>query len=332
MECAAGLPSRHNRMCGMLALIAHEEEMHLSQVITDENFGAWVLKCNPSIWDLKAFIQAGGDRIDTWSVQDNYRSARMRVADPVVFWVTGPASAVVAPGIWGAGVVAAPVEVEAEPELAEEGDGEHEEGYWLDVDAELRARFFVTVDLPLYEEPILRQQLSADPALAKAELLRQPQMSNPSWLTRDEWSALRSILPSQPEAPAPELLAAWRADSETQQPDPITRALIEARAISVVLDDLTAQDWNVEDVQAANLGWDLTARREGHVRRVEVKGGGTRAITLLLTANEYRAAREGHSWEVALVTNALTEPVLTYIARDRVVSAATAVTYKVDLA
>ncbi len=298
----------------------------MNSAITDSNFGAWVLKCNPATWDLGAFIDDGGRLIETWSVQDNYRSARMRIGDPVVFWVTGADEATPTPGIWGVGVVAAPVEVEAEV------DGVHDPGYWLDSDAQLRARFFATLDLPLLDQPIPRSTIKQLPALASAELLRQPQMSNPSWLTLDEWDALRGLLdPDLVFAPAPEVVAEWEADAEVQQPDALTRALVEVRAIAFVRDDLTAAGWTVEDVQTENCGWDLTARRDDQVRRIEVKGRGTRGTTCLLTANEHRAAREQDGWELAMVTSALTDPHLVYHRGSVVVDTATVVTYKVAL-
>lgn len=299
----------------------------MSQAITDDNFGAWVLKCNPATWDLDGFLADGGSHIDSWSVQDNYRSARMRVGDPVVFWVTGAASAALVPGIWGAGVVVAPVEVRAEVE-----EDDEDAGYWLDADAELRANFFVVVDLPLFEQPIPRQVLVEHPVLSDAELVRQPQMGNPSWLTAAEWVALQSLLEDGaiPDTP-PQVINEWEADAAVQQPDPVTRALIEARAVALTLSDLDQQGWLVEDVQAANLGWDLTARRGDDIRRIEVKGRGTSARSILLTANEYRAAHDEDSWEVALVTSALTKPELSYHPAKAVLGAATAVTYKASL-
>ncbi len=48
------------------------------------------------------------------------------------------------------------------------------------------------------------------------------------------------------------------------------------------------------------------------VERVEVKGVSGRRPTVLLTANEIRAAAEDSGWKAAVVTRALTAPSVTY--------------------
>lgn len=72
--------------------------------ITSENFGAWVLKCNPSIWDLGEYLEMGGTDIDGWSLGRSYRLELMRAGQPVVFWVSGPLKGErTFRGIWGIG-------------------------------------------------------------------------------------------------------------------------------------------------------------------------------------------------------------------------------------
>ena len=46
--------------------------------------GAWVLKCNPQMWDIVAFMADGNRVIDGWSVQDNVRAKNMVSGEPVV--------------------------------------------------------------------------------------------------------------------------------------------------------------------------------------------------------------------------------------------------------
>ena len=36
--------------------------------------GAWVLKCNPVLWDLRGLIDSGVDRMTSWAVQPGYRA------------------------------------------------------------------------------------------------------------------------------------------------------------------------------------------------------------------------------------------------------------------
>lgn len=69
--------------------------------------GAWVLKCNPQMWDIVAFMADGNRVIDGWSVQDNVRAKNMVSGEPVVLWVSGSSSTIEA-GAWGVGQVAGP--------------------------------------------------------------------------------------------------------------------------------------------------------------------------------------------------------------------------------
>jgi hypothetical protein len=318
--------------------MATEDEM--PQAITDEQFGAWVLKCNPRTWDLEGFLADGEGHIDSWSVQDNYRSARMRPGDAVVLWVTGSASANLIPGVWGVGYVTAPMNVEVSEDddtrptddRQPQADDEAVAGYWLDLGALNRARYFVEVDLPLLDEPVSRARIQATPALAEMELLRQPQMSNPSWLTKDEWGALQQLLGEFALEPAdPVAVGEWKRAADTQQPDPFTRLVIETIAVRHVLEVLGAEGWNVDDVQRDKVGWDLTARRAGRVRHIEVKGRGPVQQVVQLTSNEVRAAREQAGWELAVVTGALTAPKLSWYTAEAVVAVAVPITYRAVL-
>ncbi|MFJ1540572.1 hypothetical protein ACIODS_18710 [Micromonospora chalcea] len=53
------------------------------------------------------------------------------------------------------------------------------------------------LDLTILDEPlrVRREVLRADPRLAGAEVLRQPQAANPSYLTVAQFEALRGYLP-----------------------------------------------------------------------------------------------------------------------------------------
>jgi EVE domain len=172
-----------------------EGEAGVTQAINDHNFGAWVIKCDPKVWDLEASLDAGENYIDDWSVKDNYRTRRMAPGDPIVFWVSGPANTRLAAGVWGVGYVTAPVNIEATTE-AQVPDLQiaEESGYWLDLNAMHRARFFVKTDIRLMDTPITRDLIRLVPELAEIEPIRQPQMSNPSWLNITEWVALQGLL------------------------------------------------------------------------------------------------------------------------------------------
>lgn len=310
----------------------------MAVTINAETLGAWVLKCNPKVWDIAGFMADGYNWISDWSVQNNYRSQLMSVNDPVVLWVTGSTGAAVTPGVWAVGRVTAPIEVRLrDDEVADgppvvEDESEGEQTYWVDAEARARATFYVSVDLPFFDDPLSREEIRANRALRDTEVLRQPQMGNPSWMTQTEWEALQGLLGDRALQPAdPADVANWQREAEVAEPDPEARVLVESAAIGYVQDSLEADGWDVEDVQHENLGWDLIARRGRKIRRIEVKGRGPLVPIVHLTANEVHAARSVEAWELAVVTGALGTPKLRWFAVEAVLAAAKPVTFRADL-
>ena len=73
-------------------------------LVTKQNLGAWVLKCNPEDWNVEQVITRCGTSIIGGSVADTYRIDLMQAGQPVVFWVSGPMQGPrVFRGIWGLG-------------------------------------------------------------------------------------------------------------------------------------------------------------------------------------------------------------------------------------
>ncbi len=140
----------------------------MNRAVTDETFGAWLLKRTSRSWDVRTWV-AGAERCQEWCVQPGYRSARMRAGDPVVVWVSGTAPSYPAPGVWGLGRVSGPATQQ--------------------VDA-----LAVPVDVAVQGLLLPREQLRHDPVLQGMEVLRQPQMGNPGWLTVQEWTQLQHLV------------------------------------------------------------------------------------------------------------------------------------------
>ncbi|MBB3326281.1 EVE domain-containing protein [Microlunatus antarcticus] len=164
----------------------------MAPAITRTTLGAWLLKANPAVWDLRRFLADGETRLTSWSVRRGYRSALMRPGDPVVFWLSGPGTGGLTRGVWGLGHVVA----EAEPW------DEAEAGWWLDDTARRGLRARVRVDVPLLEQPLPAADLRAA-GLTDLEVQRMPQGSNPSWVSRDQLEVLTELLPDWPEPPPP---------------------------------------------------------------------------------------------------------------------------------
>ncbi|MBG8556074.1 protein NO VEIN domain-containing protein [Hymenobacter guriensis] len=96
-----------------------------------------------------------------------------------------------------------------------------------------------------------------------------------------------------------------------RQPDVLKRLAIEQKAIETAWDYYRKLGYDLESVEAAKVGWDLTATN-GSVRlKLEVKGLSGTAIAAELTANEYSCLlADSPNYRVCIVTNALTKPLL----------------------
>jgi hypothetical protein len=297
--------------------------------VTTENLGAWVFKCNPAVWDLAAFMADGGDWIDDWSVADNYRSAMLANGQRALLWVTGN-SPNLPRGFWGSGWVTGPVDraIVAAEEQAEDDESTEPEGYWIDDEYRLKTRLYARLDLPLWETPVEAAEVSA--AVPDLEILTQPQMSNPSWVSADQLQRLLPLFPEWPEQGDPgEVVVVDEHGAELG--DPATNAVVESIAMRVVTEDYEARGWKVEDVSLQNVGWDLTCRKSRDKHLVEVKGRSIRKPVVLLTPNELRAAREDPGWCLAVVTDALNRPVLAMYDAAEAVEAAQPLVYRIDL-
>jgi hypothetical protein len=161
------------------------------QAVTRETLGAWLLKANPAVWDVRRFLADGHTRLTSWSVQRGYRSALMRPGDRVVFWLSGPGTGGLVRGVWGLGHVVAEAESWQDAER----------GWWLDDAARQALRARVEVDVPLLEHPLPATELRAA-GITDLEVQRVPQMSNPSWVSQPQLAVLEELLPDWPEPPA----------------------------------------------------------------------------------------------------------------------------------
>ena len=136
------------------------------------DLGAWLLKGNADAADLAARF-ALRPRVDQWCVRPGYRIRLMQARQPVLFWASGSRGGLPY-GIWGSGHLA------GEPSL-DPGDG----------------RWHVPLDLVIADPAhwVRRDELRADPRLRDLEVLRQPQGSNPSYVTVAQMAALSGYLP-----------------------------------------------------------------------------------------------------------------------------------------
>jgi hypothetical protein len=133
--------------------------------VSRENLGAWLFKCNPKLTSLPDLQEHG---VETWCVQENYRSALFEPGQPALLWVSGSARATPIPGIWALGEITGP--------------------------ALSAQKYVVPLTLEFLSSPLPRADLVGHPELADLEVLQQPQMSNPSFLTPNQYAYLRQLL------------------------------------------------------------------------------------------------------------------------------------------
>ena len=145
------------------------------RAVTSAGLGAWVVKANPAQTSVAALAGDGFAGVARWCVRPSYRTNLVAAGQPVLLWVSGKDPAFPA-GFHAFGEVTGPCRVDAgQPEIP------------------MRLR-----PIP---SPLLRAELLLDPVLATAEVVRMPAGSNPSYLDREQYAALRAAyLPPLPTA------------------------------------------------------------------------------------------------------------------------------------
>ena len=93
------------------------------------------------------------------------------------------------------------------------------------------------------------------------------------------------------------------------QSDPAKRRLVEDAAIKVTTDHFANLDYELTTVEKDNVGWDLEARLDNRLLRLEVKGLSGPNVAIELTPNEYAKMQENKTtYQICTVTSALTAP------------------------
>ncbi len=143
----------------------------------DGTFGAWVLTCDPVVYDLGPDFERGA--VDGWwpvGAPTADRRRLMAAGQPALLWVHGSSSEF-PPGFWAVGRLTGPVRgvglvgADGVPG-GRRGDG-----------------FDVPVELDIVDPPVLAEDLDGDVVLDRLEVRRRPSVTL-SWLTRAQLAAL----------------------------------------------------------------------------------------------------------------------------------------------
>lgn len=145
----------------------------------------WLFQANPDRYDIMAVLKAG-ELINEWSITHHLHD--VSPGDRAVLWIGGRK----APGVYGVGVVT------GEPFTAVIDDP-----HWRDVEDQVApmVRCPVRFDTVLLDEPILKDELKADPRFAGSRIITQPFAGNPFLLTDMEWQAIADRLSLDPSGP-----------------------------------------------------------------------------------------------------------------------------------
>lgn len=142
--------------------------------LTRVDVGAWLFMANPTSPEVRAAL-AGEITLDERCVRRSYRAALIEPGDAAVLWLSGSRGAPAPAGIWMTGHITSAAHADG---AAGDGGG----------------RLSVGVRLRLLERPVPRDVLSADRRTASIEVIRQPWMANPSYLTPAEWGAVGRLV------------------------------------------------------------------------------------------------------------------------------------------
>ena len=173
----------------------------------DLDWGAWVFKCNPDVWDVIGALE-DGKGIDSWRVRESYRLGLMEPGDPFYLWVTGKQSQ---RGIWLYGHITGTFSPGVTDPHYREGPPPSEPELF----AEFRDESWLDPHIPA-------GWLLQDPRFRDPEVVRAPQIANPSYFTKAEVAAVEDIILRQHDpgrepddrAPGPEQVAVEEQHTE----------------------------------------------------------------------------------------------------------------------
>lgn len=153
----------------------------MAHLITDDNLGAWLIKCDPESNSAlpQQIDHPGAAVVTTWCVADNYRSRMMKPGDRAILWISGNGRRVTR-GIWGVGWVTGHAQVSrAKAKRAVSHD--------------------ISLDIPLFEHGSELSSIElVDAGITDLEVQVQAQMSNPSWVTREQLAQMERLLEPWP--------------------------------------------------------------------------------------------------------------------------------------
>ena len=282
------------------------------EAFEQDDFGAWVLVCNPSLFDVRGMSEDGATS-GSWTVNRRApaRTNLMESGQRVLLWMTGKSD--YPRGFWASGKLTSKVFID---DFVYSDD-------WLDIrDREEVA--FVGYDIDFFLNGTDASALKDSDELRTIEPLRAPQVG-PPFVTLQQLRALNCLLESPFEdlSPAPK--------PSTRAPLPVLKRVdIEHRRRTEFVGMSSAASfyedygYQVADVALEKCGYDLLAKRELEFEKhVEAKGLTNEYPYINLTRSEIATAKTDPNWQLFVATEAHHEdgPICRVYSRERVLDA-----------
>ena len=259
--------------------------------------GAWLMRCHPEQWEVAASPIDEHRSISTWVVERNPRTAVMAPGQRVLLWAPSGTSDA-SPCIWGLGWVTGRPHDDVPADLEPE-----EISSWLDQLEDVSPSLVqnvVDIDVPALAAPIGDAELAAAGCCDVTSLVAGAD-AEPQWISAEQVTLLQPLLPLWPDfAPAEEALVTVGPRSAGTG-DRGQHRIVQAAAVAAVRRQYEDLGWQVDDVSARRLAWDLVCARDQDVRRVRVKGLTGDDGGIVVSAVEMDAARWIEDWTLAVV-------------------------------
>lgn len=150
-----------------------------SELSSDERH--WIIQANPKRWKVFEWWENAEHPLSTWTL--SWRAPELRAGDKFALWVSGQDA-----GVYATGTIRGSTYEVTEPEV---------DPYWADPPSGPEWEVELDTRLYLFDAPIRKAVLVADPEFAHALVLRMPGYRNPIPLEPDEWNALMRHLPAE---------------------------------------------------------------------------------------------------------------------------------------
>jgi EVE domain len=135
---------------------------------------AWLLQANPKKWDIWSWWEDQRSDLDSWTIAIHTDDVKRN--DDFALWISGPQAGVYAIGKFRSGYYG-PFRVSG--------------GYWIDPPQGDVYGVDIEATRYLFDHPILKPDLAADPDFSRSLVLRMPGTANPIPLKPHEWQAIK---------------------------------------------------------------------------------------------------------------------------------------------